>query len=166
MTADEVRESIDSSWRELTALVADFDDKALATPGRDGWSLKDQLVHISAWEHWLLAHLEHRDRLAAMGAAGAEKDVDEINAVIYELHRNDSPDEAIAYFRDAHRQLMAVLEEQTTEDFERPYSSFLDSGEQGEADEQPVLVAVAANTYDHYAEHIAWIRAQAGPPGP
>jgi hypothetical protein len=166
LTADEVRESIDSSWRELTALVADFDEAALSARGRDGWSLKDQLVHIAAWEHWLLAHLEHRDRLAAMGAAGAGKSVDEINVVIYDLHRNDSPDEAIAYFRDAHRQLMAVLEEQTTGDLERPYSTFFDPGEQAEAAQQPVLVAVAANTYDHYAEHIAWIRSQGAPPAP
>ena len=60
----------------------------------------------------------------------------------------------------AHAQLLcvpAVLERQSTEDFECPYKAFFEAAE-GEAATQPVLVAVAANTYDHYEEHIGWIK--------
>jgi len=158
MTADEVRARIRSTRKELVDLIATIDEAALSAPGPDGgWAIKDHLVHIGAWEHWLLALFERRDRLAAMGAAGAGKTVDEVNAAVYEKHRHDMLEEARAYFDNAHGQLMAVLDTQSTEDFERPYSVFFAPAE-GESATQPVLVAVAANTYEHYDEHIGWIK--------
>ena len=158
MTADEVRARIRSKRKELVDLISTIDAAALSAPGPDGgWAIKDHLVHIGAWEHWLLALFERRDRLAAMGAAGAGKTVDEVNAAVYEKHHHDTLDQARAYFDDAHDQLMAALDAQSTEDFERPYSVFFAPAE-GESDTQPVLVAVAANTYEHYDEHIGWIK--------
>ena len=158
MTADEVRARIRSKRKELVDVIATIDAAALSAPGPDGgWAIKDHLVHIGAWEHWLLALFERRDRLAAMGAPGVDRDVDAINAVVWEKHRHDSPAEARAYFDDAHDQLMAVLDQQSTEDFERPYKTFFEPAEGDEAT-QPVLVAVAANTYDHYDEHTGWIK--------
>ena len=158
MTADEVRARIRSKRNELVDLVATVDAAALSSPGPDGgWAIKDHLVHIGAWEHWLLALFERRDRLAAMGAAGSGKTVDEVNAAVYEKHRHETVDQARAYFDEAHAQLMAVLDTRSTEDFERPYSVFFEPAE-GEPSTQPVLEAVAANTYDHYDEHIGWIR--------
>jgi uncharacterized damage-inducible protein DinB len=158
MTADEVRARIRSTRKELVDLIATIDEAALSAPGPDGgWAIKDHLVHIGAWEHWLLALFERRDRLAAMGAAGAGKTVDEVNAAVYEKHRGDTLEQARAYFDDAHDQLMVVLDTQSTEDFERPYNVFFTPAE-GESSTQPVLVAVAANTYEHYDEHIGWIK--------
>ena len=166
MTADEVRARIRSKRKELIDLIAAIDAAALSAPGPDGgWAVKDHLVHIGAWEHWLLALFERRDLLAAMGAAGAGKAVDDINAVVYERHRHDTPEQARAYFNDAHRQLMSVLDRQSTEDFERPYDVFFPPAE-GESDTQPVLVAVAANTYEHYDEHIGWIKEMRAKPAP
>ena len=166
MTADEVRAKIRDTRQELEDLVRDITDKGLAAPGPDGgWAIKDHLVHIGAWEHWLLALFEHRDRLAAMGAAGSARDVDAVNAAVWEKHRHDSVEQARAYFDDAHRKVMAVLDKQSTEDFERPYKAFFEPAE-GEASTQPVLVAVAANTYEHYEEHIGWIKRMREKPAP
>ncbi len=162
MTADEVRACIESAWNELNELAAGLDEGALSSPGPDGWAIKDHLVHVGAWEHWLLAMFEGRDRLAAMGAQGVNSKVDDINAVVWELHRHDSAPAALAYFRDAHARLKGVLAVQSTEDFERPYRPFFGGDvEDGESDDK-VLVAVAGNTYDHYTEHIDWIRARTG----
>ena len=160
MTADEIVRRIETSWDELDALASAMDADALAAPGPGGWAVKDHLVHIAAWEHWLLALFEHRDKLAAMGAGDATRQIDDVNAVVYENHRDDSVEDALRYFRDSHTQLMRVLDKQSTEDFERPYKAFFDAG--AETDEQPVLVAVAANTYEHYSEHVGWIKEQIG----
>ena len=158
MTADEVRDRIRAKRQELLDLIGAIDVADLERPGPDGgWAIKDHLVHVGAWEHWLLALFERRNLIEAMGAGGAGRNVDEINAVVYEKHRHDSAKDALAYFNDAHEQLMRVLDQQTTEDFERPYSVFFTPA-QGEAASQPVVEAVAANTYDHYAEHIDWIK--------
>ena len=159
MTATEVIAKIDSGWDELDTLARGLDEEGLSLHrAPDGWAVKDHLVHLAAWEHWLLALFEHRDKLAAMGAASAGRDIDAINDAVYTNHRDDSVSEALDYCRDAHSRLMDMLRKQSTEDFERPYKAFFDPG--AESDEQPVLVAVAANTYDHYAEHVQWIKEQ------
>src|ERR1700747_3766304 len=101
MTADEVRARIESKRKELVDLVATIDDAALSAPGPDGgWAIKDHLVHIGAWEHWLLALFERRALLAAMGAAGSDRDIDSVNAAVWEKHRHDSLADARAYFND------------------------------------------------------------------
>jgi hypothetical protein len=133
-----------------------MDTETLSAPGPESWAVKDHLVHVGAWEHWLLALFERRDKLAAMGAESANKQIDDVNAVVFEKHRHDSVAQALAYFHDAHDQLMAVLRAQSTEDFERPYATFFNS--EREASQQPVLEAVAGNTYDHYPEHFQWIK--------
>lgn len=161
MTAAGVVTRVERSWDELASIAAGLDAEGLSLHrAPDGWAVKDHLVHVAAWEHWLLALFEHRDKLAAMGAEKAAKDIDAVNNAVYEKHRDDSVDQALGYFRSAHHELMEVLRRQTTEDFERPYKTFFDPG--AESDEQPVLVAVAANTYEHYADHIRWIREQIG----
>lgn len=166
MTADEVRARIRGKRQELVELIGTIPAEELAAPGPDGgWAIKDHLVHVGAWEHWLLALFEGRDKLEAMGAKGAGKTIDEVNAAVYEVHSNYSVEQALAYFNEAHDQLMAVLDAQSTEDFERPYRTFFD-GPQGGSNEQPVLVAVAANTYDHYEEHMGWLREMRAKPAP
>lgn len=159
MTAAEVVVRIERGWDELDKLANGLDHEGLGLHrAPDGWAVKDHLVHVAAWELWLLALFEHRDKLAAMGAEAAAKQIDSVNDVVYQNHRDDSVEDAMGYFRDSHAQLMEVLRRQTTEDFERPYKTFFEEG--AETDEQPVLVAVAANTYDHYDEHLGWIKEQ------
>ncbi len=154
MTADEVRARINAKRQELVDLIATIDAAGLSAPGPDGsWAIKDHLVHIGAWEHWLLALFEGRNELLAMGTSGEVNEVDDINNEVWQRHRDDSIDEARRYFEDAHRDLMAVLAEKTTEDFDRPYPSSFDN-----AAGLTFLTPVAANTYEHYDEHIGWIK--------
>jgi len=165
VTASEIVGRIEKGWHELDGLARGLDEEGLSLPrSPDGWAIKDHLVHVAAWEHWLLALFEGRDKLAAMGAEGASKEIDDVNRAVYERHRDDGVREAVDYFRDSHARLMEVLRAKSTQDFERPYKTFFSAGE--ESDEQPVTVAVAANTYDHYAEHLGWMREQlSGPQG-
>lgn len=161
MTAAEIIDKIEHGWNDLASLAAGMDDEGLSLHrAPDGWAVKDHLVHVAAWEHWLLALYEKRDKLAAMGAGGASRDIDSVNAAVYEKHRDDTAQHALDYFRGAHHQLMAVLIKQSTEDFRQPYKTFFDAG--AESEEQPVLVAVEANTYEHYSDHARWIREQLG----
>ena len=161
MKASEVVAHVERAWHELVSLTAGMDEEGLALHrAPDGWAVKDHLAHVAAWEQWLLALFERRDKLAAMGASGAARDIDAVNDAVYRSHRDDSAKEALRYFRDSHERLMAVLRKQTDDDFDRPYRTFFDPG--AESDEQPVMVAVAANTYEHYSDHVRWIREQVG----
>lgn len=160
LTADEIRARITDKRTELVRLIESIDAAELPRPGPDGgWAIKDHLVHIAAWEHWLVALLQGRDVLAAMGAGGAGRNIDDINAAVWERHRDDSVASALAYFNDAHEKLRSAVAQLSTEDFQRRYEVFFDQVE-GEASRQPLVVAVAANTYDHYAEHIHWMKSR------
>lgn len=148
-------ERIERSWQELDGLAASLDDSSLRLPVEDGWTVKDHLGHLSAWEESLLALLEGQDRAAAMGAPGmGEAGVDAINAVLFEQRRGDSPAEALARLRQSHKRLLDRLGELSEEDLSRPYAYF-----QPETDDQrPVAGWVAGNTFAHYEEHLSFIR--------
>jgi uncharacterized protein (TIGR03083 family) len=147
---------VQRSWAELQKVVGGLDAEALHAPVADGWTVKDHLSHLSAWEESLLALLEGRDRAGAMGAPGMEDDgADAINAVVWEQRRGDSPAEVLARLRETHGRLMARLGRLSDGDFSRPYSYFQPDA----ADEQrPVSDWIAGNTWEHYEEHLGWLR--------
>jgi hypothetical protein len=146
---------IEAGWNQLVVLVNQVEDAAgLNKVGADGWTVKDHLAHVAAWEHSLLALLDGRDRAGAMGLDQPLEEIDSINEAIRKLHASDTGDEALSYFRDSHAQLMAAIGKLDDADLEKPYSHYQPS----DPDEQrPVVGWVAGNTYEHYAEHIDWI---------
>jgi hypothetical protein len=146
---------IEASWNQLADLVNQVQDAGgLTKVGKDGWTVKDHLAHIGAWEHSLLALVEGQDRAAAMGVSETPEGTDAINERIQMLHAKDTPEEALAYFRDSHAQLVAGLGKLSDADLQQPYSHFQPSDPD---EKRPAIGWVAGNTYEHYAEHIAWI---------
>jgi hypothetical protein len=155
MTRAEHLDRVQRSWQGLEEVLASTDVEALQAPVSAGWAVKDHLIHLAAWEESLLALLEGRDRAAAMGAPGMEDEgADAINTVVWEQHRGESPAEALARLRESHGRLMERLRRLSDEDFARPYSYFQpDAGE-----ERPVSGWIAGNTWEHYEEHLGYIR--------
>ncbi|MHB8613873.1 MAG: ClbS/DfsB family four-helix bundle protein [Candidatus Dormibacteraceae bacterium] len=146
---------IELSWTELADLVNQIQDAGdLTRVGADGWTVKDHIAHVGAWERSLLALIRREDRAAAVGLPEPPEGTDAINEEIRRLHAKDTPDEAVAYFRDSHAQVVAALGELTDADLQKPYSAFQPSDPE---EKRPVIGWVTGNTYEHYAEHIAWI---------
>ena len=146
---------IEAGWKQLGELVKQVADAAdLNRAGADGWTVKDHLAHIAAWEHSLLALIQGRDRESAMGLTEVPEGIDNVNEAIRKLHETDTTREALAYFRDTHAHLIGALGELSDADLQRPYSHY----QSNDPDEmRPVVGWVAGNTYEHYAEHTAWI---------
>jgi hypothetical protein len=157
MGTNSVIEPVDRGWRELDALVESLGPNGLTITGADGWAVKDHLIHIGAWEHSLIALLDGVDRATAMGVPGQEE-TDAINASVWALHRDKTPEQALAYFRDTHAQLMATLSRLTEDDLKLAYDHYQPNDPKGAPDgNRPVTDWVAGDTYEHYAEHIGWI---------
>ncbi len=158
--SSEVLEGIEKSWKELADLADGMDPSALAAAGPDAWAVKDHLVHVAAWEHSLLALLEGRDREAAMGIGHLDQETtDKVNNAVWNLHKDESIEEAMTYFRDAHARMMSVLGKLTADDMQRPYAYYQPSAADDPGNQQPVLGWVIGNTFHHYGEHIGWIKA-------
>ena len=158
MTApNRVLEPIEQAWSELNALVESLGPHGLTRVGSDGWAVKDHLVHIAAWEHSLIALLQGTDRRQAMGVGSETDDTDAINAAVWSLHREKTPEQALAYFRETHAVLMNRLAALSDADLQRTYNHYQPNEPRDPGDDRPVVEWVAGNTYDHYAEHIGWI---------
>lgn len=153
-----VRERIDESWIDLWELVDSMGPETLTATGPDGWAVKDHLAHVAAWEQSLLAIFEGRDRIEAMGLGGMTGDTDALNAAVWELHRDRSTEDAVAFFRDSHARLMVALEGLEDAGLELPYFYYQPAAKGEENSELPVVEWVAGNTYEHYLEHIDWIK--------
>jgi uncharacterized damage-inducible protein DinB len=152
--ANSLLEKIEASWNDLFERVTKLGPGGLLVAAPDGWAVKDHLAHVAAWEHSLLGLIEGRDRLAAMGLQPMEKDTDLINAAVQKLHADETPEQVLKYFRESHAQLTAALGKLSDADLRKPYSHFQPSVPEQEA---PVIGWVAGDTWEHYAEHIAWI---------
>jgi hypothetical protein len=150
---------IDEGWKKLNDLVDALGPRELTAAGSDGWAVKDHLVHIAAWEHSLLALLDGRDRLAAMGVPNGPEETDALNAAVWSLHHEKSPQEALQYFQDTHSLLMAMLSKMGDAELNLPYNHFQPNDPREAGDNRPVIDWVRGNTYEHYAEHIDWIQA-------
>jgi len=148
---------IDKGWTELNNLVDSLGPKDLTITGSDGWAVKDHLIHIAAWEHSLLALLDGRDRLTAMVVPNAGEETDAINAAVWSLHNDKTPEQALAYFRDTHALLMALLSKLSDEDLHLSYNHYQPDDPRDPNDNRPVVDWVTGNTYEHYAEHVDWI---------
>jgi uncharacterized protein (TIGR03083 family) len=126
-----------------------------------GWTVKDHLAHLATWEAGIAALLQHQPRWAAMGldeATVENYEMDDMNAVLYQQHRDRSLDEVRVYFQETHRQLLAALNRLSDEALFKPYAYF-EGGEASADDTRPIIGWIIGNTYEHYAEHQAWIEA-------
>jgi uncharacterized damage-inducible protein DinB len=146
---------IETAWEQFVQLVNQVEQAGgLSRAGADGWTVKDHLTHIAAWEHSLLALIEGRDREEAIGLTEAVEGIDNENEAIRKLHETDTAGEALGYFRDSRARLVAALGNLSDADLQKPYSHYQPSDPD---EKRPVVGWVAGNTYEHYAEHISWI---------
>lgn len=169
-TKDEVVERIDRAWHELQATIGAATEDELTRPGPGpglsdgGWSVKDHLAHLAAWERSLLALLTGQDRAAAVGAdAGSYRTagVDSLNEGIYRRTTGLPLAAVLSDLRLGHERLLAALDPLSAAELERPATDFEPSDPDAPAD--PVVGWVAGNTYEHYDEHLAAIRALLDP---
>jgi hypothetical protein len=151
---------IDASWTALQGFI-DGTDPMKLTESRDaeGWSVKDHLSHIAAWERSMLYLLQGRPRHEGLGVDEQlylDGGFNEINAAIHDQTTDRSLDEALADLRWTHEQLLDQIDRLTDADLRQTYSHFLPD-EPGDETGEPILGRLAGNTYEHYDEHRDWM---------
>lgn len=156
---DELLNEIEGGWGKLQAFIAALSDEQLSVPAAAaGWTVKDHLIHLAVWESSAAALLRRQPRWEAMGI-GQEmwdtRDVDQVNAAIQRQHKDRSLADVLGTLRGGHEQLVAQLQALADEDLRRTYA-YYQPGYEGEA---PIINWVRGNTFEHYADHIPWMRA-------
>lgn len=147
--ADVEREMMDA-WQALGSAVDSFSDAEMEQPGVvDGWSVKDLLGHIAFWAQRAAESLKPvaADRGGEIAWTGDEATVDEWNERERRL-RKDRPlaeirEEWLQSFEAAMQALAALPAEML----------------QTEVRGHTALEWFAADTYEHYREHLAHLGA-------
>lgn len=152
--------AIDPAWTALNAAIDRLsEDQLTARRDAQGWTVKDHLIHLTAWERSVIFLLQGKPRHDGLGVSAdvyLHGDDDAINAAIYQQRRTLPLAEALAQFRAVHQQLMRMLQPLSDADIQQPYRHYLPN-EPGDGGDRPVIDLISGNTVHHFAEHLAWI---------
>jgi hypothetical protein len=127
----------------------------------DGWSVKDSLAHLAAWENNMLGWVGNyqRGEPIVRWAPGFEIDGDNseqqlnrYNAFLFQQNKPRALDDVLDDFRETFVNIVATIEGLSdAEIFDENYFPARSGS--------PLLDLLIGDTYEHYDEHSGWIRA-------
>jgi uncharacterized protein (TIGR03083 family) len=160
ITQSELLTQIHHSYSALEQTLKPLTDAQLTRPGPGGWSVKDHLTHLLAWENSMVFLLSGRARHLGLGVDEAmylRGDDDEINAAVQRLHAARPPAEVLADFRATHQRMVEAIKRLSDADLLKVYSNYLPD-EPGEETGEPICKRILGNTVEHFDEHRDYIQ--------
>jgi hypothetical protein len=155
MNKQELLTTIQAERDRLDELLTGLSEEELCQPAlAGGWSIKDVIAHIAAWEHrcafWIIDGLCHKTpELPQKGYTW--DDIDLLNADTY-LDYEDRTWESVWIEGCAtYRHLFEFIENLSEDDIFNPDRFPWTEG-------KSLVPFIAANTYEHYREHAEQIR--------
>jgi hypothetical protein len=158
MTKEALLKRIDQAFTELQRVTRSFDAEAAAKPlGESAWTFKDILLHIAGWEE-IFVRFHHGgeplDQVIVMeGAEYRVTSFDAINEHLFMLNQALSLDQAKARLEETHQRLLEILEAFPEQNLHQAHPRL----STGKAASLNWIDYIAANTYEHYEEHLAGI---------
>jgi len=144
-----------TAYAALEEMLASLDETRMTTPGVNGdWSIKDVLAHVTAWHRHLLDRLQaaaRNEKPALYGTLVDDEEVDRFNEQFYQENKSRPLDEVMAGFRSTYQQVVEAVQAMKEEDL-------TDTQRFSWAGGIPFRRFVAADTYEHYLEHIGPIK--------
>ena len=157
-----ILEQLTSELETWQSLITPLTEEQATVPGLpNGWSVKDLLAHLMAWQQVTRARLEAalQDRKPVLPAwlEGADPDgddVDPLNARIYDAYRGQSWEDIYEVWQQTFRAVVSLGER-------LPENNLVSEGQYPWLNGYP-LIAVLEGTYDHHrADHLPTLRAYA-----
>jgi hypothetical protein len=146
----ELMAELDREWASIERICFSLSEADMVAPRAAGeWSIKDTLVHLSAWEKYLLDRLSYvmTGMKPYYPVMTNWDDVHHFNAQVYAENRDRPLTSVVIEFRSLYRGVMTVLEALSDEQLNQTYSyDFPD-------DSLNMLQLIRANTCDHFREH-------------
>jgi hypothetical protein len=125
----------------------------------DGWTIKDHVAHLSAWHRGIVAFLKGIPRYHGLGIPEevyASHDVDAMNAIIFEAHRDELWEDVRAEFQRSRDEILSLVMPLSDEELQKPYHHFVPAEPE---DTREAIIAIYVNTAEHYIEHLEWMQA-------
>ncbi|MDX2161907.1 MAG: ClbS/DfsB family four-helix bundle protein [bacterium] len=161
----ELKRRIAAGWEALWAYLDSLTLEQITGPNdAAGWTVKDHVAHLAAWEDGIAALLAGKSRLEAMNidkAMWQQHDYDVMNAKIQADHRDLSWDDVKAHYQRVHERLNAALDALSDADLMRTIETYDVDREPAPFDahdqDRWVIWYVVGNTFGHYEEHQPWM---------
>jgi hypothetical protein len=163
----ELLERMRAGREEWDALIAQIPDSARTEPAlAGGWSVKDLIAHVAAYENWTAAQI----RAANEGRAPTDRelygveempddpegwDLDRQNAAIYARYKEMPLAEVMTFSSQAFADLVAAVESVAEEDLVR-------AGAQAWTGDATLVEIIPGQCYDHYTQHADDLRSISG----
>jgi hypothetical protein len=159
MSKSELLGKMQDGWNNFSAYAKSLSVDQLTKP-KDavGWTARDHLVHLVAWEDGTTALLDQqsqRDVMHVDEATWKTGDFDKINAVIQQHYKDVALEGVLKMLEEAHHRLFSKVQSMSDADLQLPYKHFAPHSQR----ENPIIGWIQGNSYDHYAEHRPWIEA-------
>ena len=154
MTNEQLVASIRGERARLDALVSSLNDAQMVAPELDaGWSVKDVLAHISAWEQLCVKWIREGRREEG---PFTQASIDAFNDSIYQANRERTLLEVREHARGSYEEMIATAEGVISGlDAPPPWASDEFTGGAATATLGQII---SANSDEHYGEHIEQIR--------
>ncbi len=161
-TKEELLSEIAQTWDALNERLESLSEQQLThLKDGQGWSIKDHLTHLTAWERGSVFFLQGRPRYEGLGVDRSLYLTDfeeEVNAAIQQAHQDQTLSAALEESRETHQQLLRLLDGMSEADLRKPYRHYLPDEPGGETNRLAIDV-VYNNSANHYREHLPWIEA-------
>ena len=158
LTRKDLMNQMESSWKELQTYFASLTEQQLTHPtDAAGWTVKDHIIHLAMWENAGIELLEGKSKRKALDVPAEiwKQGEDPINAVIHQRYQDMPLDEVMQTFQQIHDRMLRKLDAMMEEDLQRPYRHY----QPRSTDERPIIRWIIIATFDHYDEHMPWIKA-------
>jgi hypothetical protein len=145
---EELLQQIREEREALERVLAQLPEQTMTEPLLDGgWSVKDTLAHIAAWEGLMVSWVEEslRGGWPERPATGDDW-VDQLNARLYEQYREMPLPEVQALFASSYKRAYTLASQLTEEELFQPDRYAWRQG-------RPLYTLVAGNTCWHYPDH-------------
>jgi hypothetical protein len=150
------------SWEELNSLLDQLPEgQATGPQDAEGWTVKDHVIHMTAWERSVVFFLQGKPRHEGLGVEEQlyqTGDDDAINDAVYEQRKDLPLTDVLAQFRNVHSQLLNLMQPLSDADLQKPYRHYLPN-EPGDGADRKAFDVIYANAADHFREHLSYIRA-------
>jgi hypothetical protein len=151
MTKEELIDKIEQSHSEWEAVLTEVGEDRMTEPGvMDDWSVKDIIAHLSSWQQRVLDRMDADGTGKPLEVLG--QTVDEINVAFYARNRELPLKDVLAQARDTYDRFMERVRGLSQEQiFEPGHFTF--------TKDNPLYDWIAGDTFEHYDEHSASVRA-------
>jgi hypothetical protein len=158
ISREQVLDEIEAAWRPYRERITSLsEDDLLALTDERGWTARDHIDHVTAWEASMTFALRGRPRYEGMGVSAEEYagDLDALNEAIRAANDEASLAEVLEESARGHREFLAAIRALPEDGLARSYASYVPDAVDGR--DEPVLLRVLGNSVEHYPEHLEYI---------